>query len=271
MDLIEITQCKKDLDFKPLKVSTDSLPSIAWNKYLLTGFHKQQGTVLNLNSPLPQLLRECYPNLSFVELARFLERLQNIEPLFSEFKADILAAFHLKDHPELDELIGIVLALPSEMQNWLAEKHLSPRELYPMRLVLKQKPETATEFLAKTLGVLREKKSSKAQIVKVLEIASDLFLMGREPFHDGARTVEIWIRYLEQTRYPQTKSFDHSQEDKIRKLPWPAHVQTRWVRDGDSAGIEVKFNIHNQQELEKMIEGLEGVTNHLEEDLWKNH
>jgi hypothetical protein len=271
MDLIDITQCKKDFDFKPLTIQKDSLPSIAWNGYLLTGFHRTHGTVLNLLMPLPQLLRDCYPNLSFVELVRFLDRLYENELLFSEFKVDILAAYHYKDHPELDDMLGLVISLPFNIQNYLAEKALALKELYPLRLAVRHKPESAREFISKTLGVLVEKRATRAQIAKAITLATELFLMGKEPFLDGARTVEIWLRYLEQTRFPNAKSYDMKQEEKLKKLPWPSHVQARWIRDGDSTGIEVKFNIHNPTELEKLIEGLENLSPHLEDDLWKNH
>lgn len=271
MDLLDITQCKKDLDFKPLHKKTDSLPSIAWNTYLITGFDRTHGTVLNIKTPLPQLLKDCYPNLSFAEISRFLERLESIEPLYFELKADILAAYHLKDHPELDELIHIVLSLGFQHQNWLAEKQMTPRELYPLRLLLRQKPTEAAEFIAKCCDLMRQKKATKAQAVKILELATDLFLMGQDPINEVARTAEIWLRFLEHKRYPQTRSFDVTQEEKVKRLPWPSHVQAKWIREGDHAGIEVKFNIHNSTELNKMIEGLESLSSQLNEDLWKSH
>jgi hypothetical protein len=270
VDLLEITQCKRDFDFQPVKRAQDSLPAIAWNGYLLTGFHKTTGTALNLQNPLPELIKDCYPSLPFPELCRLLRRLESHPTLYNEYKAHILAAYHLKDHPEMDELMGLVLALPTDYQNWISEKNLVPKELYPLRVVFRQKPNTAGDFISRVLTFLKEKKSTRAQISKAIEIASDLFLMGREPFSPCA-TTEIWLRYLESTRYPQVKNFDKKQQERILKLPWPARVQARWVRDGDLGGIEVTFSVHNPKELQATLEGLESLSGHLEEDLWKNH
>lgn len=270
MDLIEITRCKRDFDFKPIRKTNDSLPAVAWNGYLLTGFHRTSGTALNLKTPLHELLLDCYPKLTFPELARLIAKLEELPALYEEFKVKILATYQFTDHPEMDELMGLVLALPHEYQSWMSQKDLSAKELYPLRVVFRQKAEEAGDFVSKVLTFLKDKKSNRAQVARAIELSSDLFLMNREPFRSCA-TIEIWLRYLESVRFPKQKPSAIVPKDRVQKLPWPAHVQARWVMDGPSGGIEVTFNVHNPNELQATLDGLDNLPGHLKKDLWKNH
>lgn len=268
MDLLDITQCKKDLDFKPCRKTTDSLPSIAWNKYLITGFDRTAGTVINLTAPLPSLMRDCYPNLTLPETARFLDRLRFLRNDYWVFDLDeILQCYSLINHPELHEIFGLILLLPLDLQNWISERGLVPKELYPLRNLLKSQPDAKTGFMFDIFSDLKARKASRSQCARVIELGTDLFLMGQDIWPKSGVSIESWVRNLEKKRYPQSTADALG----LQNISWPSKVQARWVTDGDSKGIEVKFSVQNATEFENFVKGLESISPQLRDKVWKNH
>lgn len=267
MNLLDITQCKMDLDFEPLNVQSDAMPSIAWNGFLLTGFGRTKGVALNLEGPLPQIIKDCYPNLSFVEISRLIERLEEVFEDSSDLKEEVLGRYNLMSHPEMDDLMGLVLSMTKELQDWMGLLKLTPKDLYPLRAVFRARPAHWSDFMLRFLRTLKYKRATVTQAAKLIDLASQLLLVGREFKVIEAENLDSLTLRLEQLKSP---AFFDLQE-KVKKIPWPSQVQARWVQDGDSSGIEVRINVKNQDEYDSFLERLEHLSPQLKDKIWKDH
>ncbi len=271
MDLLDIAQCKADLDFKPCQSSKDSLPSIAWNKYLITGFERTSGTVINLSAPLPNLLKDCHPSLTLPEIARFLEKLKTLKDDYWIVDEDeVLRKYSLINHPELHEIFSLIQLLPLELQNWISEKNMSPKELYPLRSILKRSPVTAIGFMFDLFNAFKVRKASRVQAARTVELSIEPFLAGQNIWPKTGISQDTWIHGLEKMRQPQNTT-DDARSQAVQSLSWPSNVQARWVGEGEMSGVEVKFSVHNAAEFEKFVKDLELMSPQLKDKVWKSH
>src|SRR5688572_17914154 len=134
MSLILISQCAKDLDFKPIRPWPKGLPAMAWNFHLLAGFERDEGLVFDTSSTAASFIEafhSCHPSLSLVELARLYSMLEKINGLI-EHEEDYIKLFgfyQLRFQDSLKKCFEKVIVCPEPFQNWLSEKGLGPREL----------------------------------------------------------------------------------------------------------------------------------------------
>lgn len=244
MDLVELTQCSKILDFQPLRQRIEgqfstALPAISWNNYLLTGFDKCQGLAINQNIPLSELMRDCYPKLSLPEVARFLMKLSLVDERLWENDLDrLLMIYHLQAHQELIEICEIILELPLDLQNWISEKSLKPGDLYPIRQIKKRKPDALTGFVFDLFQGLKNRRANREQTVQIISLACNLWLSGHDIWPKFGTSISKWLQDLETKK----KSGPLVQLEKT-------NIETRIVKSHIGLGLIVKFNIksHNAE------------------------
>ena len=107
----------------------------------------------------------------------------------------------------------------------------------------------------------------------MLELLVELHLLGRkmEVLLQDSTQAAPWIQSLKCLRFPTTSASDQNGSDKLKSLPWPAHVETKWARQGDRSGIEIRIRAESQSELERKLQGLEHVSQLLKQEpgkLW---
>jgi hypothetical protein len=266
MENRDILQCDKSLDFGPRAGWPERLPAYAWPEggrfYLLCGFEKKSGGAFALEGDLSSILKDIYQTLSLPELARL----------------QVACDKHLKRHVDLSPLAGYRLPAdwpalakkisqtPREFQDWLSDKNVSPRELAFLKLV--EAPSVTPLFDA-----ILKNNSSKSQGLMNLERACELYGMGHalERILSRAADGEAWARDLFALRNPTTATRDADRETRLKQLPWPAHTQIRWVRQGDQSGIEVRFHIFSEKDLDRQIHGLDVVRQSMTESPWKTN
>lgn len=269
---IKVSQCDKRLNFSPDKEWPAALPSIAWQRWQLSGFGRDEESVAidvgHGQNNLEQTFFSCHQNLSLPELARFYQSARN-----AHLNLNWPSLFHFYNLHYNDNLSQLLLAVsqtPLTFQKWTSQKDFGPRDL----AILKSFP-SLQNFTAVLLRVV-ELNPTKSQAVQILEWAGELVLMGRSV--EGVVPLEIknaeaWWKWIKSLRFAQTTSRDDEKKKHLLSMPWPSLSQVRWVRQGDEAGLEVRFLVRSAEDLKKKLKGFEHVQQLLDrntESSWKN-
>jgi len=230
---------------------------MAWQGLLLTGFDRRIGEALDLfessHATFMEAITACYPELHFCELSRLFANLKRARPeLAQELTANLFAAYGLRWCERLSDTVNAILQTPVAFQKSVDEKKWGTRDLAPL-LALKS-PGEITPFLT----ALSEMPLGKSQAVQALEWVIELYLLGRPlndlmpADHDG----DAYMRRLKQWRKPVSVNSDEQWTRTVGQWPWPAHVQGRWQRFGDQAGLEIKIQTTSPQDFHKKLERL---------------
>jgi hypothetical protein len=251
-------QCGKHLDFQPRSPWPASLPVFAWQGALLCGFERAEGLAVDLTddpaASFAAAFTACHPRLGVGELARLYPLLQNH---FSGAQADEVIQFYgLRPSELLRQTFDHIRRLPMDMQNWIDDKKMGPRDLAP--LLAWPVTEDTTRFLSEFIKI----QLSKSAAAHALETAIDLHLMGH-PLADllpqPLDTVEAYLQNLDGRRRPRTTALDREWQAEVQKWPWPAQVQAQWRRWGDTAGLEIKLRATSAQDLKKKLDRLNSI------------
>jgi hypothetical protein len=250
-------QCDKGLDFGPLAVWPDVLPPLAWQGFLLCGFSRARGEVLELGaSPLIDVLKAAYPELALGEMARLQQALRTHVPAVAdEFGDALLQAYNFRPSDRLQQCFSILLRTPSVFQKWVDEKRLGARDLASLLAL------DGVENFAVFLTALVELPISKSDGVRALELGVELFLLGR-PLNDLLPSTDnpaLYLMRLEKWRRPLASESDQSWREDVEQWPWPAHTQGVWQRFGDEAGLEIKIRTTSPQDFLKKLERLQSI------------
>lgn len=269
MKLSDIAQCEKTLDFRPVATWPEALPSFCWDSLLLCGFSRQHGPAVDLSHSehsLAKVFNSIYPHLSLPEFARLYVIVSSL-PWADSFLTEFASLHGWRLSKDLIELMAQLVRLPMKFQNWVSLRDLGAREL----AILKAAPDI--DFLIPITQEIARRSPSRATGVQMLELAGELKLMGETLVFDTQLTDDQWLQQLKRQRHPLTAQKDESQNNRMRALPWPAHLQTRWLRTGDEAGVEIKFTATSFLDLKRKVDGLRLVEQILEknpQNLWSN-
>jgi hypothetical protein len=260
MKITHISQCSKALNFGPRVAWPGRLPAFSWRGFLLSGFDREEGHVIELDSSelLEVIWHDIYPKLSLVELARFYD---------CALRADLpiewptfFHAYGIRFSEDTKLVMRKVVYMPERVQLWCVQKDVSARDLAPLRAL------NDWDQIAPWWQKLVVYEPSRAEGVRALEHLVDLHLMGvaLDAVLEGVSNFAEAVKRLRVKRFPLTEEADQQAEKLVRELPWPKKLEARYVRQGDKAGYEVKLFVRSTPDLQKQIEGLRAVESELE-------
>ncbi len=260
MKITHVAQCNKDLNFGPRVPWPETLPAFSWRGYLLNGFNRTDGHVIELdeNELLEKIWPDIYPKLSLMELSRFYHCVLKTG-LAMEWST-FFFAYGIRFSEDVQNLVERIIALPPTVQNWCVLKDVSARDLAPLKALADWS--AVMPWWWKMLGY----EPSRTDGVRALEWIVDLTLMNvdLDPLLAGATNLADWTKRLRSARYPLASEKDQANERLVKELPWPKKLEAKYVRHGDKAGFEVKLFVRSTPDLQKQIEGLQAVESELE-------
>jgi hypothetical protein len=260
MKITNISQCSKALDFSPRVPWPARLPAFSWRGFLLSGFDREDGHVIELDSAelLEIIWHDIYPKLSLTELARFYDK-----ALRADLQMEWPTFFHsygIRFTEDTKILMRKIVFMPAHVQKWCVLKDVSARDLAPLK-ALNDWDEIAPWWQKIVLY-----EPSRADGVRALEWLVDLNLMGvaLDVLLADIGNFSDAVKRLRVKRFPLTEEKDQQAERLVRELPWPKKLEARYVRHGDKTGYEVKLFVRSTPDLQKQIEGLKAVESELE-------
>lgn len=261
IELIKVSRCNRELDFKPIRLWPSHLPPIAYQDYLIAGFESQQKEAMICRGDFVELFKDCYANLSLPELTRFYFLAQNkFEIDWSRF----FYSYHFKWSEEIKKTLYTVSQCSIPFQQWLAQKQVGPQELAPLNWYFHQYSRIPTAFLQQFTMQM-----SRNSGVKILELGIELLATNYplETVLKYSQSPERWLQSLQSLRFPLTHDRDTEWKEKVQAVPWPRQINAQWKREGDHAAIEVKFSFLNAEDFESKIRQLNNIKNKIE-GLW---
>ncbi|MFN7262456.1 MAG: hypothetical protein ACK5RO_01330 [Pseudobdellovibrionaceae bacterium] len=265
--LIPSSQCVARLDFKPLSPWPEGLPGVSFQKVQIAGFRSD--LVFNYESgedsstELLSLFKSLYPELSFAEFASLAHAVESSRLPFS-FPFEALAPQRgWNPNESFWKILKTTQKQPSGFLHWCAEKKMGPMDCSPLLVSQDLNLNPLLHFIV-NYGL------SKSQGAQVLEMVIELLLLGktyedlRLPEVQSRDQVEAWIHSLREIRYPQTQARDREAQAYFKSLPWPGSSQTRWVRQGDKSGLEIKLFVSQPSDLKRYLQSLSKVQEQLE-------
>lgn len=238
------------LDFKPQTTPPDALPHCTWNGLQLWT-SSMALDIQDLSSmPFDKALKSVYPSLLFTELCEIIERVQkqkasvNLEQLFANYQ--------FRYDKKMQKTMDLFWALPISVKNWARNHDLSPKDLYPLCALANINEISAT--LEKMIS-LRPTRSQGAQAI---ELIAECTLLGKIDALPKTENMSDWLTHLHALRYPQAIARDNDRQ-KTMLSGWTKMFSTRWLRQGDRSGVEVKFFIGSKKELSEKISTLSRI------------
>lgn len=292
MKIIDVSQCSKNLDFRPLIQWPTNLPRYSWHGELLCGFDAESGEVIEMSdwiklsdSTCPptdaptdidqakalDLFVSCHPKLGFIELARLKKCLES-RPLFS--LSDLLEKYRFRLSEDLVATMDCLAQLPLSLQSLFAEKDLSPKDLAPLRLLFRDGRNSEIENISLLWNRLENELLSRQYLVRALDLAIELLESGT-PLLDiveSTKTSDAWIRQLEDWRYPMTTAKDRASQNALKAINWPRETKASWIRTGDKGSLEIRLTANSVTDLGFKIESLKSIVkaNDALEAIWKS-
>lgn len=252
MQTSTISQCTKNYQFRSLESWPEHLPAIAWESDLICGFDRSEGSqVLSISSSestLLQVFQSVYKELTFSEFAQLSKSLGEQAVHFAQ-------AYRIAWNSQNQQLVQSFLKLSLTFQDWCTEKKVAANELAILS--------SFKEFDAfqKVCDFLVSNQCGKQTGIQILEIAGELILMETsiEDLLSSHLTPEAFLLSLKKRRFPNSSEKDEEQNQWIQSLGWPSSSQSKWVRRGDKAGVEVKLFFSSPLELHKNIIQLQRI------------
>lgn len=240
------------LDFQPQHKPPEALPKCVWNSHVLWAGSSALNDQDLSSLPFHTALSSIYQGLGFAELATILEWAEKAgiavdrEPLF--------AAYQFRYDGKLEKTLNLWKALPNAFRIWATKHSISPADLYPLCAVNDTAP--LHPALLKIAGL----QLSRSQGAQIVELVSECVLLKTDSslWTKNSTSAADWVQSLNSTRYPQTQNRDSERQNKLL-LGWPKSFSTRWLRQGDRAGVEVKFFVSSKRELAEKISSLHRV------------
>ncbi len=260
MKITHVAQCSKVLDFGPRTPWPERLPAFGWRGLLLTGFDRENGHVIELDSEelLEKIWPDIYPKLSLMELARFYRCVEKAG-LALEWPT-FFFAYGMRFSDDFTALLQRIVTLPADVQRWCVQKDLSVRDLAAFKALADWAP--ILPWWQKMVTF----EPSRTEGVRAIEWMVELFLMKGDlaPILADVTNFSEMVKQMRAQRFPVMDAKDQLAERLVKELPWPKKLEARYVRNGDKAGFEVKLFVRNTPELQKQIEGLQAVESELE-------
>ncbi|MCE3009711.1 MAG: hypothetical protein LW875_03765 [Proteobacteria bacterium] len=214
-------------------------------------------------SELIALFKSLYPDLSFAEFG-LLMKVVEFQGLPFNFPREALAAQRgWNTNESFWKILKATQELPAGFLKWCAEKKMAPMECSPLLVAQDLNLSPLLLFIVH-FGF------SKSQGSQALEMGIELLLLGKS-FADlkldsiqSRDQIESWMSFLRDLRYPQTQTRDREVQAYFKSLPWPGSSQTRWVRQGDKSGLEIKLFVAQPSDLKRYLQSLNKVQEQLE-------
>jgi len=259
MKLKQIEQCKS-LDFEPfLNKNAWALP-LAYQDVV---FNAKGNQALDLELSLEETLFKAFPALSCVDAGRLYHALKN-----SGIKCDwekLFTQHQLKWSEDLENLFLVLKGLPNNFLKWAAQKDLGFNELRILTHGQKNIDGTnLLKFLDK-LVTLNPSRQIGAKILEYFVELEDVSLLQEVLEKNSADHI---LQFLTEKRFPRTTLADNKASKQVQEFPWPSHVKAQWLRQGDRAGVEVKFFSSSSDDLKKKISLLNELKDKNIEKLW---
>lgn len=258
MQFKTVSQCRKDLDFKPLKVWPRTLPAFAIGDQLLSGFSSPpEAHVIDYlatdKATAAQIFLDIYPDLTWPELCRFLVKADKFEIFDLDF---LLKKLNLTDSSDVMALAEKFNAYPKQLQDLCSNKKIN---FYDLQFLSTNYQELPVEVLLS----LARSDLGKSQFLKVWEWTLDCYQMNPElpltKILSGPDSFEL----VEKLRFPTTTERDQSLKEL--KLNWPMGVKAQFERRGDRSGFVFQGFVSSAQDLEKINKNLGRTIDH-----WKS-
>jgi hypothetical protein len=270
MKISQVEQCLKDLNFGPMTPWPKHLPAMAWSGQLLCGFEQPDGAVVELArqgtlAELADQLHAIYPKLTLAELAR-LRRCETLTPVATGLVSHLIELQGWRLTRDLERVLVALVETPAAFQIWTSRRELGVRDLQILNVV------PTLSQVNPLLEELGRRQPSKSTGTQILETTIELMMIEGTPPHLplAQQSDEAWYEHVKRRRHPETHQRDQQKIHHLVQLPWPAHVQTKWTRQGDEAGVEVRFTATSLLDYQRKIRGLAHVESRLSESLWKS-
>lgn len=252
-----------DLDFQPQQKSEDIFPLFLWQNWALNHFDQKAQSQGDFSAThdlsqkdFCESFKKIYKELSLMELARFYGAASKT-PLINTIPWEkFFRLYSYNWNERLQKIMSLALLLPPSFQQWMLTHSCSPRDIEPL-LSLKD-----TTLVFSFLENFTQLKLSRNQGAQLLELSTELHLMG----HDWSELLPLshedinsWLQRLQILRYPLTHELDQSAEKLLTELPWTKQFSSRWVRQGDRSGLEVKFLALSPNDLKNKLKSLNEI------------
>ncbi|MCC6137357.1 MAG: hypothetical protein IT287_01905 [Bdellovibrionaceae bacterium] len=245
------------LDFKPLKTPPSALPTCVWNglKLWSGSVSLQPVDLSSLN--FHEAFRSIYENIGFCELAFVLTQIH--EQKIEVDKSALFAAYNFRFDNKLEKLLETWTDVPQTFKEWAKNHAVSPADVYPLCAL------EAVAPLAPGLIKIADIHCSRSQGAQILELLTECTLLNipQQDLLAHSETPQEWLLGLQQLRFPQTQNRDIERQEKLL-AGWPKTFSTRWLRQGDRSGVEVRFFVSSKKELAEKITTLSRVHEGLE-------
>lgn len=235
------------LDFKPHTTPPEALPTCTWNGLQLWTSTLPLQTLDLSSMPLDKALKSVYPNLLFTELCEIVECAQklkatlDLDPLFTNYQ--------FRYDKKMQKTMETYWSLPTSVKIWSRGHDLSPKDVYPLCAV----PSVQTLF--PVLEKMVSMRPTRSQGAQAIELLAECALLEKINLHPQTDSMSEWLTQLHSLRYPQAISRDQNRQ-KTMLSGWTKMFSTRWLRQGDRSGVEVKFFIGSKKELSEKISTL---------------
>lgn len=240
------------LDFYPQSRPPQALPTCTWNGYTLWE-NAQSAKPLELSAlPFDQAMKSIFHNLTFTELCEIV-RCAETQKIQVPFEG-LFAAYQFRYDNKLEKTIRLYLLFPTDVRDWCHTHSLSPKDLYPLTA------SPWTNEVAALLEKLVSLRPTRSQGAQAMELLADCVLLEKpnSAVLENSSTITDWLTHLHNLRYPKTHTSD-SVRQKTLLSGWPKVFSTRWLRQGDRSGVEVKFFVGSKKELSEKIATLSRV------------
>ncbi|MBY0385099.1 hypothetical protein K2X05_08060 [bacterium] len=199
----------------------------------------------------------AYPELSFCSLIEVLKRIEHSIVLDA---SKVFANYGFLLDSKLSHLLKIIPQFPPSFWQWCQKHSLSPRDLFP--LLSLNSPQEISQCLEK----FAEFSISRSLGAQILELSVECYLTtGNEALLIAdIKNGDQWLQYLKTLRFPNTVKSDLQKEKELLSLPWTKDLNTRWLRQGDRSGLEIRFFASNQKELLKHVQQLQNIITQVE-------
>ena len=270
-ELLRISQCDTQLKFESSLHWPEGLPAVAVNTLVLAGF----GQTLVFNHQIPiedraglvHLVTSLYPNLSFVEAARFWRQARLVSWLPLE---EILSRWSIRLDEDWIRGAQRALSLPKGFQQWLVDKKISAAELQILdsAFALRLEPLLHSILLSQ---------ATRSQGLLALQLGIELALRDHQLEDLALQTEEpaaLWLERLGNLHDPHRAKRDADGAARVQNLSWPGQSQARWVRQGEKTGLELRLFVADPSDLKKSVTSLQKIQDLLEENpdaFWPRH
>ncbi len=241
------------LDFQPQTVPPQALPQCVWNTHILWA-----GSTSNLASQdlsglaFSTAVASIYTGLNFGEVATISEWATAAEIQYD--REALFAAYQFRYDAKMEKTLKLWSTLPSAFRTWAIQHGISSGDLYPLCAL--REASSLHPALLKIAGL----QASRSQGVQLLERLTECALLNTDSalWTKNSSSVSDWIQNLNSIRFPQTLHRDSTRQNKLL-VGWPKSFSTRWLRQGDRSGVEVKFFVSSKRELAEKISTLNRV------------